>query len=175
MKRLKQLPVVGLLSLLAACGGGSGDSAISQTLQSADCASQACAEDKQFDVLASGQDGSYTDNRSFIVIKSQEALEQLWYDNGQYDAAPSIDFTKQMVIAVFNGRAQSSGYGIDVTAVEDQPQQLLVEVVLSEPVQDESCQYASVVTRPFQLVRLELSDKAVQFRSYEEEVDHCAQ
>lgn len=172
MNVLKQLLAVSLLLTLAACGGGSGDSA-GNVLQSAQCESTGCAEDKSFSVLASGQDGSYTDNRSFMVVKSQQAFEDLWYDNGEWETAPEVDFSKDMVIAVFNGRANSTGYNVDVIAVEDYQDEIMVEVALTKPAAEGDCQYAAVVTRPYQLVTVEQSTKTVQFRSYEEEINSC--
>lgn len=174
MNVLKTTLVVSIFATLAACGGGSGDSSAAPnvSLQSASC-DGSCAEDKSFDVLASGQDGHYTDNRSFMVVKSQDAYEQLWYDNGEWEAPPSVDFENNMVIAVFNGRANTSGHSVDVVAVEAFQDELMVEVVLTQPSENGECQYATVITRPFQLVTVERSDKNVQFRSYEEEVNGC--
>ncbi|MDD9893486.1 MAG: protease complex subunit PrcB family protein [Gammaproteobacteria bacterium] len=174
MNVLKQLFAISLFFTLAACGGGSGSApSADNTLQAASCDPAHCAEDKSFSVLASGQDGSYTDNRSFMVVKSQQAFEQLWHDNGEWDTPPQVDFSKDMVIAVFNGRANSTGYNVDVVAVEDYQDELMVEVVLTKPDTNGDCHYATVITRPYQLVTIEQSTKAVQFRSYEEEVNGC--
>jgi hypothetical protein len=174
MNGLKQVFAIGLLCVLSACGGGSGSSGSDDNSHlSSRCESTSCAENKDYQILAHGQDGDYTDSRSFVVVKSPDAFEKLWYDNGEWETLPNVDFSQQMVVAVFNGQTSSSGHDIDIIAVEKYQNELVIEVVLTKPANDGKCQYAAIVTRPYQLVTVERSEQNIQFRSYEEKVNSC--
>lgn len=174
MNGLKQVFAIGLLFVLSACGGGSSSNGNDESSHlSTGCEPSNCAENKDYQVLAHGQDGDYTNSRSFVVVKSPDAFEKLWYDNGEWETMPDVDFDQQMVVAVFNGQTSTSGHDIDIIAVEDYQDELVIEVVLTKPANDGKCQYAAIVTRPYQLVTFERSDKNIQFRSYEEEHSSC--
>jgi hypothetical protein len=171
MKGPKQLFALGLLVVLSACGAGGDDGDAAGTLPN--CSANQCPEDIPYAELAAGQDGSYTNSRSFMVVKTAEAFETLWTENDELGDLPSVDFEKQMVVAVFYGETDSSGYNIHVVAIEDHGNELVVDLVLSTPANFDHCQHLTVVTRPYQFVALTRSENNIQFRSHIEEQQDC--
>lgn len=104
-----------------------------------------------FTVLEKGmQSGSLT-SRANYRIKSKEELDALWnlvYGSG--GPAAAVDFTKEEVLAVFDGSHSSGGYDITVDSVKDEGGVRKIHITHTIP--GEGCAVSSAITSPYQIV-----------------------
>ena len=107
-----------------------------------------------FSVLAEGQDSGAVSRRANYRIMTDEQFAELWRmiygEDGP--AIPAIDFSKDEVIAVFDGSHSSGGYRVSVTEVTDADGARAVHITREEP--GENCAVVSALTSPFQIVRV---------------------
>jgi hypothetical protein len=75
--------------------------------------------------------------------------------------APSVDFSQQMVIAAVMPLRPSSGYRIAIESVTEFADHIEAEVVERSPAP--GCVTLTVITRPFDVVRVPRRDKPVKF------------
>lgn len=117
----------------------------------------------EFEPVRSGGFGLATEQAR--VVKDAAAWAKLWAEaNGNLvpvPAAPSIDFSKKMVIAVSAGTQPSPCYGIGVERISRSHDGLLVEYAKTLPGIDMMC--AMVMTAPTQFVVVDRSDVPVVF------------
>jgi hypothetical protein len=111
----------------------------------------------------SGQPGDSA--RARTVITDAATWTRFWAslkpDPNANGAAPSVDFSRDMVIAASSPLRPSSGYGITIESVTELSDRLEVQVVERSPAPD--CVLLGVVTRPFDVVQLPRRDKPVRF------------
>jgi hypothetical protein len=96
-----------------------------------------------FEVLKQEQYGG-REAESYVVIQSQPELNKLYESLGQ-DAAPTIDFTKRNVVALFYGQKNSGGYRIGIKEVRAEGDGLMVIIEKEEP----SGMATTVLTAPY--------------------------
>jgi hypothetical protein len=116
-------------------------------------------------------------NETEIVITDQQSFNRLWNRahqgiGNERDAAPEIDFDRNVVVAVVMGEKPSSGYSIEITGVQvqdDDSVKLNVRTVRPGP----ACMSLTVITYPHHIVKLPAAGKELQF-DYEEVVDECS-
>jgi hypothetical protein len=89
---------------------------------------------------------------------SYATLVQDAFPNGN---APAVDFSREMVLAAFLGSQSNGGYGISVSAVQDEPDGLRVRLSVKRPRPGAIVSTAS--TAPFVLVAVPRTDKPVRF------------
>lgn len=75
-------------------------------------------------------------------------------------AAPAVDFTKDMVIAVSPGEMSSGGYTVEITKVTSDGKKLIVTVVVTKPTGFAT----TVMTQPYHIVKLEKTDLPVEYK-----------
>lgn len=112
-----------------------------------------------FKEIQSGQDATQEPKRTNYRIRSQQEFQALWYHLYGTDqpGTESIDFTKQEVLAVFDGTHSTGGYDIKVTNVTDK---LLTRVVTIEHVSPApECQVPQVITAPYQIIVLPILEQ----------------
>lgn len=85
------------------------------------------------------------------LITSPGQFRELWEMVGAEGPAPDIDFSENVVVAVFAGEKPTAGYGIAVSEVEDADARTIT-VTLTEPGGD--CVLAQVITSPYQIIQL---------------------
>ena len=74
---------------------------------------------------------------------------------------PSVDFAKNMVLAVFLGSRSSAGYGVEITEVRSDGDGLVVRWAERRPGRDQMS--AQVMTAPSQLVSVPRHAGEVRF------------
>lgn len=99
-------------------------------------------------MLASGSQSTLSKPTNY-VITSSEQLEQLWKLIRTNAPPPTVDFTKNDILAVFAGEVPTEGYAIAVSRVEDSTTRM-VFIELAKP--GISCVLAKSPTRPYQIV-----------------------
>lgn len=96
-----------------------------------------------------------------VVIKDAMNWEQLWKAHRPGDAAPAVDFGKQMVVAVFIGDRSNGCYGARIDGIFRAAGKLNVNVVEQLAKRGNICPQAFV--QPYAMVVLDRSDEPVEF------------
>jgi hypothetical protein len=90
--------------------------------------------------------------RDFYAITDDEAWKRLWaslmYEGGP--PAPEVDFSRNSLIAVFQGDQRSSGFDIAVSKIVKKDGHVTVHV--KEVIPEDACKVLMVVTQPFHIV-----------------------
>lgn len=125
-----------------------------------------------FSTIQQGTNALGVSERKNYRIKSPEELSYLWsvvYDVDGPDM-PEIDFTKQHVLAVFDGSRPSGGYEVAVEKIIDT--QAARTVTIKHRVPDDSCMVSQAITSPFAFVVVPASALPI-VREDVEEVYRC--
>ena len=111
--------------------------------------------------MARGSNSGIEELREAVVRSAPEwdALRKL---HGGPDPAPSVDFAREMVVAVFLGTRPTGGYGAEIVATRREADALIVEYAERRPPADAIVTQA--LTAPFHIVRLPKHDGPVRFR-----------
>ncbi|HVG21172.1 MAG TPA: protease complex subunit PrcB family protein [Blastocatellia bacterium] len=108
----------------------------------------------EFETIAKYLACGHAEKKNY-VIANKEDWERLWekVTSNSYPrpAAPDVDFSKQDLIAVFQGVQPSSGYSISVTRLVKSGKKLKVYVREVSP--GDECRVLLVITQPFEIIR----------------------
>jgi hypothetical protein len=96
-----------------------------------------------------------------IVVRTEVEWNALWQKHAPGRPAPSIDFAKNMVVAVFLGSRPSAGYAVQITDVVNEGNALIVRWEESRPAAGTSA--AAVMTAPAHLVSVPRREGPVRF------------
>ena len=102
-----------------------------------------------------------------IVARSQSEWNSLWKRHALAEPTPpplpAIDFTKEIIVAVFLGEKPTGGHDVEITSIEQKNDALLVSFVEKSPPPGEVLTQA--LTQPFHIVRVAAQSAArVNFR-----------
>jgi len=86
--------------------------------------------------------------------------------------APTIDFTTQMVVAVFGGGYTTGGYTIEVSRVKKNGSIIEAEITNSSP--GSLCAVTGVMTQPYHMVSIPKHSENVVFETMDK-VNNCSQ
>jgi hypothetical protein len=110
-----------------------------------------------------------------LAIHDSAAWNMLWLEHKKNSslasAAPEIDFSKEMVIAVFLGERRTGGHAISIKSLSAGSQGLNVTYQENRP--GKGCMLIMALTFPFQIVRLARIDGPVTF-SPEVRIQNCS-
>ncbi len=112
----------------------------------------------RFTVLEIGSNAPAMSERVNYRIMSVDELGQLWQMvyGGNGPAIPSVDFSKDDVIAVFDGSHSQSGYSIAISRIEDVDGKRLVTVTRTSP--PSTCTGNEAASAPFEIASVAKSD-----------------
>ncbi|MEW6295926.1 MAG: DUF4382 domain-containing protein [Candidatus Diapherotrites archaeon] len=117
-----------------------------------------------FETIEKGYNSGYKTAEN-LVVKDNSAWQAAWskVKEGVSPAPelPSVDFSKEMVIAVFMGEQSTGGYSIEIDDLREQGNSIRVFVEESSPGPDEVVTLA--LTQPYHIVRTYLTDKNIEF------------
>jgi hypothetical protein len=99
------------------------------------------------------------------VVRTAAEWQSLWKQHAGNSAAPPVDFTQSMVVAVFLGTRPTAGFSVAITAVKTEGTRTVVEYLEREPSRDAFV--GQVLTSPFHAVRLARTAGPVEFRRLE--------
>jgi hypothetical protein len=99
------------------------------------------------------------------VARSHEEWQALWQAHAPGTSAPPVDFSREMVAAVWLGPRPSSGYGVEIVAAAAEGPG--VSVAYQERAPGPGTMTAQVLTSPFHAVRMERGEGPVVFRRVE--------
>lgn len=112
-----------------------------------------------FTIVDSGTMSGITTRRE-VVIRDSGAWSALWAEH-RGGTAPSIDFSREIVVGVFQGNQPSAGYGESLVGVVATGGDYDVRHVFSST--QGSCAVATVITQPFVLARVRATTGRVDF------------
>ena len=146
MKRSHRLFVIMLFALLSACGAGETNE----------------QHFIKFKVLDHGQISGITFQK-FFEIRTPQEFDDFWTIHSQPSnkPLPKIDFTQEMVLAVFYGQQQTGGYDIYIHTVEELETELLVKVHPVEP--KPGSIRTMMISQPNMIISLPVNPKPVHF------------
>lgn len=126
----------------------------------------------KFNTLLQQSQSSHAQKKNY-VIRSQAEWQKLWQQMQAASFLPrnvrtdsllhKIDFTKQMLIAVFQGEQPSGGYSIAVTKLVRASNRL--EVFIEEQSPGADCFTTQMLTYPYHIIVTEASVTKVTFTS----------
>jgi hypothetical protein len=105
--------------------------------------------------------------RKFVVAKTEQEWQDLWRAHGAKVSPPkeppSVDFEKEMVVAVFLGERHSGGYRIEIVRIEEDLQNRQLTVGWRETKPPPGAMTIQALTQPYQIVKLKTSEFPVAF------------
>ena len=119
--------------------------------------SESSLSSSSFDTIAKGQVAAAQDRRTNYRIRTAEEFAALWtliYSNNG-PSVPVIDFSREEVIAVFDGSHSTSGYGVEVTEVREEGGMRIIAITRTEP--GDTCPVMSGIESPFHIIRVPAS------------------
>ncbi len=125
-----------------------------------------------FETLAKGAYSGWTE-RAHLVIRDENTFGSVW--SKVYSGAspapplPQVDFSREMVIAVFSGEKSTGGYGIEIAEIINRSDILEVRVIERTP--GRGCFVTQALSRPYHIVKLPLINKTVIFTESKETID----
>jgi len=111
--------------------------------------------------VAQGPNSGIDDTRE-VVVRSQAEWDALWKSHAGVQPAPSVDFSRELVAAVFLGTRHTGGFRVDITGHRREESTLIIEYVERVPAADGIVTQA--LTSPFHIVKLPRFDGPVRFR-----------
>jgi hypothetical protein len=109
----------------------------------------------QFVPVVSGTQSSITRRANFLIT-SKDELGALWTMIDATGFPPAVDFTKEYVVAVFEGQQPTNGYSIAVSQVGDSTDSRNVAVSITKP--GSTCVLAQTVTAPYEIIEIPKTD-----------------
>ncbi len=104
--------------------------------------------------------------KKFIVIQDEKDFRDFINETGMIFQPP--DFERYTVIALFMGEQKMGGYAITVDRIIEE--EGVVRVYVKNLVPSETCLVTQVITRPFQIIKMEKIPDKIEFIESVEEV-----
>src|SRR5262249_2574080 len=103
-----------------------------------------------------------------VVARTPQEWTAIWRAHAGDKPAPSVDFTKEMIVGVFLGSRPTAGHSVEIVGTRDAPiATLIVEYREGSPPRD--MMTAQVITTPYHLVALAARQPSVRFEKLESE------
>lgn len=116
----------------------------------------------KFEVLSAGNGPSLSKMKGIFSINSRDELVDIWIGA----KIPQIDFTSEMVIAVFRGSCPSLSYSVSVDKIEENEETVFVYIRYSNP--GPNCMQLQAISSPYIFIKTQKTDKDIEFIEYEE-------
>lgn len=98
-----------------------------------------------------------------VVARSPEEFASLWKQHNPGQAAPAVDFSQRIVVAVFLGERRTGGTKVELTLMADPLDGSKLVVFYKEIAPAKSGFSTQVVTCPFEIVAVDKKYAAVTF------------
>ncbi|MEW6417166.1 MAG: protease complex subunit PrcB family protein [Nitrospirota bacterium] len=126
-----------------------------------------------FKTIEKGYYSGHDERRNYAIINNND-WKNLW-DKVNSNITPKpflpeIDFSRSMIVAVFQGAQGTGGYAIDIVKVVETENTL--EVFVKEMSPGRGCGVTFLVTQPYHIIEVQRVDKKVIF-IIEKEVKNC--
>ncbi len=123
------------------------------------CRQEYTGTEIRFEPLSKDFYCSLEDERN-VAVHDRDSLDDLLASAG-LGLQQEIDFDRSAVIAVFMGQRPTGGYDIEIKRIVESNDKILVYFETTEPSEDEMT--AQVITSPYHMVKIDLTEKEVVF------------
>jgi|GEM_PF-1372533 len=92
-----------------------------------------------------------------VVVRSQQEWGALWtkHTGGKAEGRPAVDFTKEMVVAVFLGERRTGGYKVDIKLMPDPFEPKTRIVVFYREVRPDSGSFnMEMISQPYVMIKI---------------------
>jgi len=119
-----------------------------------------------YSTLLKGSSSAFCD-RGFYILKNESEFNSLYFK--MYHGAPviplppAVDFSKYVVVAVFQGDFQTGGHEIQVCRVVDSGSEL--KIIVNEVNPNDRAAFTTISNQPFHLVKIPKTNKTISFES----------
>jgi hypothetical protein len=120
----------------------------------------ALAAGPEMTTIARGPMSAITDARQ-VVVRSSAEWEALWKEHGVTQPLPVVNFSKEIVAAVFLGSRPTGGFNVEILSTRLEGDALIVEYGERRPGRGDIV--SQVLTSPFHIVRLPAHKGPVRF------------
>lgn len=110
-------------------------------------------------------DQSNIDERREVVVRSQKEWTALWRQHDFEREAPRVDFTKEMVVAVFLGSQTTAGHAVRIVGSASDASGFVIRYQVDRPAAGGVA--AQVLTFPFHIVAMPIRAGAARFQQVE--------
>ena len=107
-------------------------------------------------------DHSNMDDAAQVAARTEREWQELWQKHTPDRPRPKVDFTKEMVIALFLGSRPTAGYGVEIVSATPDNGTLVVKYRESNPSQ-RGTMTAQVLTSPYHIVAAPFFPGTVKF------------
>ncbi len=111
--------------------------------------------------VARGSMSAITESREAVVRSSAE-WTALWKEHGSTGPAPAVNFSTELVAAVFLGSRPTGGFSVEVVGARIEGDALIVEYVEQRPGRSDIV--SQVLTSPFHIVKFPAHKGSVRFQ-----------
>jgi hypothetical protein len=120
----------------------------------------ALAADPALTTLMGGPMSAVEDSKQ-VVARTAAEWTTLWKSHAGAQAAPAVDFSTDMVAAVFMGTQPTGGFSVEIVATRREADALIIEYVERRPGRRDVT--AQVLTSPFHIVKLPKHGGPIRF------------
>ena len=120
----------------------------------------ALAAGPEMTTIARGPMSAITDARQ-VVVRSSAEWEALWKEHGATQPLPVVNFSKEIVAAVFLGSRPTGGFSVEILSTRLEGDALIVEYGERRPGRGDIV--SQVLTSPFHIVRFPAHKGSVRF------------
>lgn len=116
-----------------------------------------------FEVLAKTQN-SQVPEKDYAVLRSEQEYSGVLSntDSANLRTIP-VNFSNDILIAVFQGQKNTGGYGISIKKITDDGETLTVYVQEISP--GGGCMVTMALTSPYSIVKIQKTDKRITFKT----------
>lgn len=114
-----------------------------------------------FETIIKGANSNQKDAKNFVIKSQSEWMPVLQKTDAELPAP--IDFSNDMLIAVFQGEKTTGGYDIEISKIIEKEN--VIEVSVIETFPDSECVVTNVFTSPFHIVKVQTYEKEVIFKT----------
>jgi len=101
-----------------------------------------------------------------MVIRTPAEWQMVWQAHAPADRQlPTVDFAREIVLAVFLGQRPTAGYGVEIVRTINANGTLIVDYVETKPAPGAVA--AQLITSPFHLVAVPKFDGDIKFQKTE--------
>ncbi|MBI2268529.1 MAG: protease complex subunit PrcB family protein [Candidatus Blackburnbacteria bacterium] len=114
----------------------------------------------QFEEIGKGSNSKQSTRKNYVINSSKEWQKII--ETQPEDPEVRVDFSKETVIAVFQGKKNTGGYGIEVSEVWQKDGNLEVSVTETSP--GANCFTVQMLTAPYHIVKIPKFTEEVEFK-----------
>ena len=89
-----------------------------------------------------------------VVVRSSADWTALWKEHGSTQPVPAVDFSKELVAAVFLGSRPTGGFSVEIVGARVEGDALIVEYVEQRP--GRGSIMSQVLTSPFHIAKIKI-------------------